>query len=242
MNITKKTVLITGANRGIGRALVYEALQRGAKRVYAGTRGALNITDERVTPLALDVTSVSQIANAAEVVGAVDVLMNNAGIVIYGDFSNLDLIEQHLAVNVFGALNVTRAFLPQLRRSKGAIVNHLSLAALASVPIMPAYSISKAAALNMTQALRAFLAGQGVTVHGVILGPVDTDMNRGLEIPKATPESAAQGIFDGLEKGDEDIFPDLASKSIAEGWRAGVAKALERQFTAFVPESATNST
>jgi NAD(P)-dependent dehydrogenase (short-subunit alcohol dehydrogenase family) len=241
MNITNKTVLITGANRGIGRALVYEALQRRVKRVYAGTRGALSITDERVISLALDVTSASQIAQAADAVGAVDVLINNAGIVIYGDFNNLDSIEQHLAVNVFGALNVTRAFLPQLRSAKGAIVNHLSLAALASVPIMPAYSISKAAALNMTQALRAFLAGQGVTVHGVILGPVDTDMSRDLEIPKATPESVARGIFDGLEEGDEDIFPDPASMSIADSWRAGVAKALERQFTAFVPESATNS-
>ena len=178
MNITNKTVLITGANRGIGLALVQEALKRGAKRVYAATRGAQSITDERVTPLALDVTSASQIAQAADAVVNLDVLINNAGIAIYGDFSNFDLIEQHLAVNLFGALNVARAFLPQLRRSKGAIVNHLSLAALASVPIMPAYSVSKAAALNMTQALRAFLASQGVTVHGVILGPVDTDMNR----------------------------------------------------------------
>ncbi len=241
MNITNKTVLITGANRGIGLALVQEALKRGAKRVYAATRGAQSITDERVTPLALDVTSASQIAQAADAVVNLDVLINNAGIAIYGDFSNFDLIEQHLAVNLFGALNVARAFLPQLRRSKGAIVNHLSLAALASVPIMPAYSVSKAAALNMTQALRAFLASQGVTVHGVILGPVDTDMNRNLDMPKASPQSAAQGIFDGLKKGEEDIFPDSASQMIAEGWRNGVAKALEQQFKAFVPENAAQA-
>ncbi len=241
MNITDKTVLITGANRGIGLALVQEALKRGAKRVYAATRGAQSITDERVTPLALDVTSASQIAQAADAVVNLDVLINNAGIAIYGDFSNFDLIEQHLAVNLFGALNVARAFLPQLRRSKGAIVNHLSLAALASVPIMPAYSVSKAAALNMTQALRAFLASQGVTVHGVILGPVDTDMNRNLDMPKASPQSAAQGIFDGLKKGEEDIFPDSASQMIAEGWRNGVAKALEQQFKAFVPENAAQA-
>lgn len=241
MNITNKTVLITGANRGIGLALVQEALKRGAKRVYAATRGAQSITDERVTPLALDVTSASQIAQAADAVVNLDVLINNAGIAIYGDFSNFDLIEQHLAVNLFGALNVARAFLPQLRRSKGAIVNHLSLAALASVPIMPAYSVSKAAALNMTQALRAFLASQGVTVHGVILGPVDTDMNRNLDMPKASPQSAAQGIFDGLKKGEEDIFPNSASQMIAEGWRNGVAKALEQQFKAFVPENAAQA-
>lgn len=238
MNIAEKTVLITGSNRGIGRALVQEALMRGAKRVYAGTRGAPDVIDERVTSIALDVTSAAQIARAADVVGALDVLVNNAGVVLYGGFGNFDLIEQHLAVNLFGALNVTRAFLPHLRRSRGAIVNHLSLAALASVPVMPAYSISKAAALNMTQALRMFLAGQGVTVHGVVLGPVDTDMNRSLDIPKASPESVAQGIFDGLQSGEEDIFPDSTSQSIADRWRAGVTKALERQFATFVPESA----
>ena len=101
--------------------------------------------------------------------------------------------------------------------------------------MIPSYSVSKAAAFNLTQSLRALLAGQGVTVHAVVLGPVDTDMNRGLEIPKASPESAAAAIFDGLEKREEDIFPDPVSQSVAEGWRAGVVKALERQFTAFVP-------
>ena len=133
---------------------------------------------------------------------------------------------------------MTQAFLPLLKRSKGAIVNHLSLAALAPLPIIPAYSLSKAAALNLTQSLRALLAGEGVRVHAVVLGPVDTDMNRAFDIPKASTESAARGIFDGLESGDEDIFPDPASQSLAEGWRNGAAKALEREFAAFVPASA----
>jgi NAD(P)-dependent dehydrogenase (short-subunit alcohol dehydrogenase family) len=234
MNIAEKTVLITGANRGIGQALVNEALKRGAKRVYAGTRGALQNADKRVTPLALDVTSVSQIRRAVAEVRTLDVLINNAGVAIYDDLSNAGVIEQHLAVNLFGTFNVTRAFLPLLRRSKGAIVNNLSLAALAPLPMIPAYSISKAAAFNMTQSLRALLAGQGIAVHAVVLGPIDTDMNRGLEIPKASPESAALRIFDGLEKGEEDIFPDPVSLSIAEGWRTGAAKALEREFAAFV--------
>src|SRR5712692_3635008 len=236
MNIAKKTVLITGANRGIGRALVNEALRRGAKRVYAGTRGALQNADERVTHLMLDVTSISQIQRAVNEVDTLDVLINNAGIAIYDDLSNLEVIEQHLAVNFLGLLKVTHAFLPLLRRSKGAIVNNLSLAALAALPIIPGYSISKAAAFNMTQSLRALLAGQGVRVHAVVLGPIDTDMNRGFDIPKASPESSAQRIFDGLEKGEEDIFPDPASLAVAEGWRMGVAKGLERQFAAFVPE------
>jgi NAD(P)-dependent dehydrogenase (short-subunit alcohol dehydrogenase family) len=242
MNVANKTILITGANRGIGRALVEEALVRGAKRVYAGTRGAaLHIADERVTPLSLDVTNVAQIERAAAEIGTLDVLINNAGVAIYDDLSSLDTIEQHLAVNLFGVLKVTRAFLPLLKPSKGAIVNNLSLAALAPLPVIPGYSISKAAALNMTQSLRALLAGEGVSVHAVILGPIDTDMNRGFDIPKAAPESAARGIFDGLARGEEEIFPDPASQSVAEGWRAGMAKGLERQFAAFVPPGVANA-
>jgi NAD(P)-dependent dehydrogenase (short-subunit alcohol dehydrogenase family) len=241
MTIKDKAVLVTGANRGIGQALVEEALSRGAKRVYAGTRHPFSHLDGRVTPLMLDVTSVSQIERAVSEVDALDVLINNAGVAIFDDLSNPDVIERHLAVNFLGPLKVTKAFLPLLKHSKGAIVNNLSLVALAALPVIPAYSISKAAAFNMTQSLGALLAGQGVSVHGVVLGPIDTDMNRGFKIPKASPESAARGIFDGLEKGDEDIFPDPASQSIAEGWRNGAVKALERQFAGFLPESVANA-
>ena len=241
MNIANKTVLITGANRGIGRALVDEALRRGAKRVYAGTRGPLQVADARVTPLALDVTSAVQIQEAVAGVESLDVLVNNAGVALYDDLSDPALIERHLAVNLLGTFNVTRAFLPMLKRANGAVVNSVSLAALAPLPIISGYSISKAAVFNMTQSLRALLARHGVSVHAVVLGPVDTDMNRGLDIPKASPQSAAQGIFDGVEGGEEEIFPDPASLSIAEGWRNGTAKALEREFRAFVPASAANA-
>lgn len=241
MNITNKTILITGANRGIGKALVEEALRRGVKKVYAGMRSPVQHPDKRAIPLTLDVTSDSEIQRAVEVVDALDVLINNAGVAIYDDLSNLDVIEQTFAVNFLGLLKVTNAFLPLLKRSQGAILNNLSLAGIAPLPIIPSYSISKAAALNLTQSLRSLLAGQGVTVHAVVLGPVDTDMNRGFEIPRASTRSAAAGIFDGLEKGEEDIFPDPASQSIADGWRNGVAKALERQFTAFAPQGATNA-
>src|SRR5262245_58659328 len=230
MNIDKKTVLITGGNRGIGRALVDEALRRGANRVYAGTRGALHHIDERVTAVTLDVTNTAQVQAAVEKVDSLDVLINNAGVAIYDDLSIVDVIEQHLAVNLLGALKVTHAFLPLLTRSKGAIVNNLSLAGFAALPVIPAYSISKAAAFNMTQSLRALLAGQDVTVHAVILGPIDTDMNRDFDIPKASAETAAQGIFDGLQKGEQDIFPDPVSQSLAEAWRTGALKELERQF------------
>jgi NAD(P)-dependent dehydrogenase (short-subunit alcohol dehydrogenase family) len=238
MTIADKAVLVTGANRGIGQALVEEALRRGAKRVYAGTRQPLAHLDGRVTPLILNVTNGRQIQEAVERVESLDILINNAGIALYDDLSNSGAIEQSLAVNLFGPFNVTRAFLPLLRRSKGAIVNNLSLMSLAPLPITPAYAISKAAALSMTQSMRALLAGQDVTVHGVFLGPVDTDMTRGFEVPKASPESVAVGIFDGLENGEEDIFPDPASQSVAEGWRTGVAKAFERQYAGFAPETA----
>lgn len=241
MHIENKTVLITGANRGIGRALVEDALRRGAKKVYAGTRRAMQINDERVTPVPLDVTNPSQVHEAVANIGTLDVLINNAGVAIYDDLSNFEVIEKHLAVNVLGLLRVTHAFLPELKRSHGCIVNNLSMAGLAALPIIPAYSISKAAAFNMTQSLRALLAGQGVSVHAVVLGPVDTEMNRGFEIPKASPASAAAGIFDGLEKGEDEIFPDPASQSIADAWRRGALKELERQFSAFIPASVANA-
>src|SRR2546430_1203032 len=122
MNITNNTVLITGANRGIGRALLDEALRRGPKKIYAGTRSALQHSDKRVTPLTLDVTSASQIQRAVDQVDTLDVLINNAGIAIYDDLSNLEVIEQHLAVNFLGLLKVTKAFLPLLKRSLGASV------------------------------------------------------------------------------------------------------------------------
>jgi NAD(P)-dependent dehydrogenase (short-subunit alcohol dehydrogenase family) len=239
MNIENKTILITGASRGIGRALVNEALRRGAKKIYAGTRSAFEITDDRVTPVTLDVTNPSQIQQAVKQIDSLDVLINNAGIALYDDLTDFEVVEKHLAVNFLGLLRVTLAFLPALSRSKGAVINNLSLAGLAALPVIPSYSVSKAAAFNVTQSLRAFLAGQGVSVHAVVLGPVDTDMNRGFEVPKASPESAAAGIFDGLEKGEDEIFPDPASVPIGEGWRGGVVKALERQFSAFVPGKPT---
>jgi NAD(P)-dependent dehydrogenase (short-subunit alcohol dehydrogenase family) len=241
MNITGKTVLITGANRGIGRALVDEAIRRGAKRVYAGTRSGLQHADKRVTPLTLDVTDASQIERAVGAVEALDVLINNAGVDLHGELSDRDALEQHLAVNLFGTYGVTHAFLPLLTRSRGAIVNVLSLAAVAAVPFAPTYSISKAAALSLSQSLRALLAGRGVRVHAVLAGPVDTDMTRGLEIPKASPESVARAIFDGVEKAEEEIFPDPMSASMAETWRNSATKALERQFAAYVQATPVES-
>ena len=229
MTLEGKAVLITGANRGIGQALVEEALNRGAGRVYAGTRQPLAHPDRRVTPLALEVTSAAQIQAAAGRVDSLDLLINNAGVAHYDDLSDRAELEQHLEVNLFGTYGVTRAFLPLLADSRGAIVNNLSLNALAPLPLIPAYSVSKAAAFSLTQSLRALLADRGVRVHAVLTGPTDTEMNRGLNIPKASAGSVARAIFDGVEVGEEDIFPDPLSQSLADSWRAGAVKGFERQ-------------
>jgi NAD(P)-dependent dehydrogenase (short-subunit alcohol dehydrogenase family) len=202
--------------------------------VYAGTRRPFSHPDERVTPLTLDVTSPAQIQAAAGRVESLDILINNAGVALYDDLSDRSVLQQHLDVNLFGTYGVTQAFLPLLIRSGGAIVNNVSMMAHAPFPVTPAYAISKAAAFNMTQSLRALLAGQGVRVHAVLTGPTETDMTRGLEIPKASPPSVARAIFDGVDNGEEDIFPDPISQTMADSWRGSVAKALERQYAAFV--------
>jgi NAD(P)-dependent dehydrogenase (short-subunit alcohol dehydrogenase family) len=227
--IANKAVLVTGANRGLGQALVQEALRRGAKRVYAGTRGHLEHPDPRVTAVRLDVTDPAQIRAAAAKVERLDVLVNNAGISLMDDLSDRSVLEQHLAVNLFGTYAVVEAFLPRLCDSEGAIVNVLSLAALASVPVTPAYSASKAAAFSMSQSLRSLLADRGVAVHVALPGPIDTDMIRGWRIPKASPSAVARAIFDGVRDGEDEIFPDPMSAAVAEPWRHGAVKALERQ-------------
>lgn len=234
MKIADMTVLVTGANRGLGSALVEEALKRGARRVYAGTRRPLIHSDSRVTPVTLDVTNPEQIEKAVATVGSLDLLINNAGVALYDDLSDRAMVDRHLAVNFYGTYGVTRAFVPLLERSRGAVVNVLSTAALASLPIIAGYSISKAAAFSMTQAFRALLLARGVSVHAAFPGPIDTDMTRGFDVPKSSPESVARGILGGLERGEEDIFPDSMSATIAESWNTGAVKAHERRYATLV--------
>lgn len=228
--IAGKNILITGANRGIGQALLEESLRRGARQVYAGTRELFTHPDERVTPLLLDVTDTAQTQQAVQTVLSLDILVNNAGVALPDELSERAVLEHHLSVNLFGTHGVTQAFLPLLVRSRGAIVNNLSIAAVAPMPIIPAYSISKAAAFSLTQAQRMLLADQGVTVHAVLTGSTDTDMNRDYDIPKASRESVASAIFDGVENEEEDIFPDPMSQTIAAGWHSSPARMLERAF------------
>jgi NAD(P)-dependent dehydrogenase (short-subunit alcohol dehydrogenase family) len=241
MTMTNKTVLVTGANRGIGQALVTEALQRGAERVYAGTRQPMPHTDGRVTPLALDITSRSQIHAAAEIVTSLDLLINNAGVGLYDNLSDRAALEEHLAVNLFGRYDMTQAFLPVLTNSHGAVVNVLSIASLAALPIIPSYSVAKAAAFSLTQNLRPLLAGRGVSMHAVLVGPTDTEMSRGFEVPKVSAEYAAAAILDGVQAGEEEIFPHPMLEAAAQSWRSGEIKSLERQFATFIETAAVAS-
>ncbi|TQS43475.1 SDR family NAD(P)-dependent oxidoreductase [Cryptosporangium phraense] len=226
--IADKTVLVTGANRGLGYALVTEALRRGAGTVYAGMRHPVPHADPRVAAVPLDVTDPADVAAAAARIDALDVLVNNAGLCLPDRLDGRETLEDHLAVNLFGLLAVSTAFIPHLSRAAGSIVNVLSLGAIAPVPVMPSYAVSKAAAASLTQSQRALLLAAGVSVHGVYAGPIDTDMVRDLDLPKASPAEVAAAILDGYEAGAEDIFPDALSAGAASGWDAGPVKTLER--------------
>lgn len=235
MTMEDKTVLVTGANRGLGKALADEALARGAKHVYAGTRHPLAHPDGRLTPLTVDVTDPAQVQAAASEVESLDILINNAGVMLPDNPCEPAVLERHLAVNLYGSSAMTQAFLPALISSHGAVVNLLSCVALAPLPMFTSYSASKAAAFSLTKTLRAAHAAQGVRFHAVLAGPIDTDMTRQLNIPKTSPEAAARAIFDAVEEGVEDIFPDPATAPLAQAWAAGPDKILERQFAQLVP-------
>jgi len=239
--MTDKTVLVTGANRGIGHALVSEALRRGAKRIYAGTRQSMASVDERVVPIALDITNRSQIEGAARDVGSLDLLINNAGVGLYDDLNDRATLDAHLAVNLYGPYDMIQAFLPELTASHGAIVNVLSIASLAALPVIPSYSVSKAAAFSLTQNLRPLLAGHDVSIHAVLVGPTDTDMSRGFEVPKVSAAFAASAILDGVNAGEEEIFPHPMLQAVAQSWRSGEIKSLERQFATLIDAAAVAS-
>jgi NAD(P)-dependent dehydrogenase (short-subunit alcohol dehydrogenase family) len=233
--ITDRTLLVTGANRGLGLALVEEALRRGARRVYAASRQPFTHADERVTPLRLDITDREQVAVAAEQVRELDVLVNNAGYAGLAGLDNRDELARHLEVNLYGPYNMTHSFRPHLAASRGTLVNVLSLASFAPVPVTPAYSISKAAAFSLTQMARMLFAPQGVRVHAVMAGPLDTDMSRSLEIPKAAPADVAAAIFDGVAAGNEEIFPDpMSAAFFADNWETGPVKKFERENAAML--------
>jgi NAD(P)-dependent dehydrogenase (short-subunit alcohol dehydrogenase family) len=217
MNLTGSVALVTGANRGLGVHLVTELLRAGAAKVYATSRtpaAAAAGTDPRVQPLILDVTDPASVTAAAAAAPDLTVLVNNAGVLAFGSALDGDLasFERDLRTNYLGTLRVTRAFAPALRRNApAAVVNILTLIALAPVGPMAGYSASKAAAHSITQALRAELRDHGVTVLGAYPGGIDTDMLADIEAPKAPPEVAAGRIIASLAAGQTMVFPDDAS-------------------------------
>jgi NAD(P)-dependent dehydrogenase (short-subunit alcohol dehydrogenase family) len=240
MQIRNSIVLVTGANRGIGRELVAALLQAGAGKVYAGARriesldAAKTLDPRRVVPLAIDVTDRDLVGMLPHKASDVTVLVNNAGVLDFGTILDApyEAIDRNFETNFYGKLNMARAFVPVIEKNGGgAIVNILTLVALASMPGLSVYNASKAAAWSMTQSLRASLAGRKVAVHSVFPGAVDTDMLAGVEIPKTPPAEVAAAIVAGVVAGHEDIFPDQMSAGLYDVWKQD-HKAVERQFAA----------
>jgi NAD(P)-dependent dehydrogenase (short-subunit alcohol dehydrogenase family) len=242
IEIRGRVALVTGANRGIGRAIVDELLARGAAKVYAAARrpealAPLAAQDARVIVLPLDVTSDAQIRDAVAAAGDVDLLVNNAGIAghsfaEFGDPFWVEAGRQEFEVNVLGTLRVSQAVAPVLARNGGGvIVNLASISGLVNFPVFLTYSASKAAAHSINQGTRTMLAGQGTTVIGVYPGPVDTEMAEKLPWGKVSPAEVASAIVDGVERGEEEIFPDPTSAQLG-GVHASSPKQLERQVAA----------
>jgi NAD(P)-dependent dehydrogenase (short-subunit alcohol dehydrogenase family) len=224
MSLSNKVILVSGANRGIGAATVRELLKAGVAKIYAGARDLNSLPDfgdSRIVPLQLDVTKDESVRKAADIAKDVDVLVNNAGTMAFGDWitSPQEVIDADMNTNFYGTLRVIRAFAPQfIIRGSGTIANIVSVVGLSPVPLLAGYSASKAALQSLTQALRGTLAKSGITVIGVYPGPVDTDLAKGIPLEKVTPEYAATNIVRGIENGDTYIFTDPMALQIEHLW------------------------
>jgi NAD(P)-dependent dehydrogenase (short-subunit alcohol dehydrogenase family) len=240
VEINEVAAFVTGANRGLGRQLAEQLLERGARHVYAGALNAASLDSlvassaDRVVPLQVDITDDGQVAAAAAQAGDARLVINNAGVMSFGEPLDVDLslFEENFVTNCVGALRIARAFSPALEANGGGtIVNVLSLLALAPISAMSAYCASKSAAHSLTQSLRTQLAPRGISVVGAYPGAMDTDMMTGAEVPKADPAMVARGILDGIEAGGTNIAPDSYSSQGYEMWLHD-PRALERQFAA----------
>lgn len=238
MRIDNATALVTGANRGIGLALTRALLSAGAPKIYVAARRIETLREvlaqdrARLVPLQLDVTEADAVAALPQQAPDVTLLVNNAGMVSFGSIVDvpLETIDAVFKTNFLGSLLMSRAFAPVLERNGGgAIVNVLTLLALASMPSLAAYNASKAAAWSATQSLRAALSGKGISVHAVFPSAVDTQMLSGVQTPKASPEQVAAAIVAGIAEDREDIFPDPTSAKVYAAWSADHKK-IEKRF------------
>jgi len=224
MKLDNAVVLITGANRGLGLAFAREALARGARKVYAAVRNPASVTLAGVVPVKLDVTNPDDIAAAARECTDVTLVVNNAGIAALGGFIADDAVEsakRHFDTNVYGLLRVSQAFAPVLARNGGgAILNVLSIASWINSPTLGVYAASKTAAWAVTNGLRHELRAQGTQVVGMHVGFVDTDLTRGLEVPKSSPDVIVARTFDALEAGAEEVLADEQTRAVKQGLSA----------------------
>ena len=225
MDLSTSTVLVTGANRGLGRALAAELLSRGAT-VYAGARNPEQVDLPGVKPIALDITDPASVAAAVEATGDVTVLINNAGVSTGADLLTADpeTIRLEMETHYFGTLSVVRGFAPQIAANGGgAILNVLSVLSWISFPQAGAYGAAKSAEWSLTNALRVQLADQGIRVSGLVVGFMDTDMTRGIADPKSDPANIARLAADGIAAGEYEILADDVSRQVQSGLSAGVA-------------------
>jgi len=225
MEISGKTALVTGANRGLGRHLAEQLRDRGAN-VYAGARNPDSVDLQGVIPVALDVTDPGSVAAAAAEVRDVAILINNAGSATGSSLLTGDLADIRLEMDThyFGTLAVTRAFAPQLaEHDESAILNILSVLSWLSFPAVGAYCAAKSAAWSLTNSLRQELAAQGTRVSSLHVGFMDTDMAAGVDAPKADPAQVAKFALDGIVAGDVEIIADEITKQVLAGLSAGVA-------------------
>ena len=232
--LLNSVAIVTGANRGIGKALVEALIQRGANKVYACARQADQLlTHSKIEPITLDITDSAQVAALSEITKDANVLINNAG--TSGSRSLLADDGRHdMEVNFYGTINVIRQLYTNLEQNGGGrIINVNSICGLASMPAIAGYCASKAALFSATQALRIELKPKNILVHSVFPGPADTDMNKGVDIYKAPTKEVAEAILDGIDQGLEDIYPDSTAKRVFEQWSRD-PKALEKEFSSIL--------
>ncbi|BBZ78200.1 short-chain dehydrogenase/reductase [Mycolicibacterium anyangense] len=213
-SLADQTVLVTGANRGMGRHYVRQLLDRGVAKVYAAARDPRTIeaTDSRVVPLALDVTDPASVAAAAQAAPDVSVLINNAGIARLTSVLDPDAtaLREQLETNLLGPLALVAAFADRIAERSGAVVNVSSV--LAWLPVGASYGVSKAALWSATDSMRTELAPRGVQVVGVHVGLVDTDMGAFADAPKSDPADVVCQVLDGIESGAQEVLADQVTR------------------------------